>query len=337
MINKINGMGLILALVYTVGPVSSNAANNTNPGAGEISFVSVDYSVRENEGPVTISVQRSGGSDGAVSVKANTSGDSASEGQDYTSATSTLNWADGELGIKAYDIRIKDDQIDESAETVRLTLTDAINGAVIASPGAATLTIGDPIRAKVDAGNGFLPVLITFLMAGKRPRWSVVNRVCCDEPDAPQTTFELNLGPDSRSSIAQSCSVDGPQSSEVETTAGNKNFTYSFGSEACGSFDANDSVVFQENTRYEFRYEESEEDGSLGIGIYAGPINSTDTADNSGDESAPKMKVGDSAPKMKVGDPAPKLKYVTTIRLANVIEGESSFKSITGNFQAIEK
>jgi hypothetical protein len=118
---------------------------NIVEGPGKISFVSADYSVRENHGPATIRVQRSGESDGAVSVTASTSAVSASAGDDYTSATSTLNWADGELGIKTYNLTIIDDEIDEPAETVSLTLSGATNGAVIASPGTATLTIRDPI------------------------------------------------------------------------------------------------------------------------------------------------------------------------------------------------
>ncbi|MFT5136063.1 MAG: hypothetical protein ACI9XU_001372 [Arenicella sp.] len=336
MIKKINGLGLIVALVYIVCPMSSNADNNSNPGAGEISFVAVDYSVRENEGPVAISVQRSGGSDGAVSVNAKTSGDSASDGQDYISATSTLNWADGELGIKTYDITIVDDQIDESAETVRLTLSGATNGAEIPSQGTATLTIRDPIKAKVDEGNGYLPAVITLLMADTpvaNSRWSVVTEVCCrtlgEPPIDTPSTFELTRGYNSRSSTLQSCSSgdEAPQSSEVEATAGNKRFIYSLAAEGCGSVEDSFNFEFQENTLYEFRAKPTN-DGGVSIEISAGPINSTDTADNSGDESAPKLKVGDSAPK---------LKYVTTIRLANVTEGESSFESTTGNFQAIEK
>ncbi len=113
--------------------------------AGNISFVSQNPSVRENEGLATISVQRSGGSDGAVSVTASTSDGSANSGVDYTSATSTLlNWADGEAGIKTFDIAISDDEISESAETVALALTGATNGATIFSPNSATLTISDP-------------------------------------------------------------------------------------------------------------------------------------------------------------------------------------------------
>jgi hypothetical protein len=310
-----------------------------NPeGAGEISFVSANYSVRENQGPATISVQRTGGFDGAVSVSLSTSAVSASSGVDYTSAvvpTNTLNWADGELGIKTYDITIIDDEIEESAETVSLTLSGATNGAVIASPGIATLTISDPIT--VDQDDDFvlttMPAVLAALVSSTppappappappppvvvNPRWSVENRVCCEVSNA---NFQVNQGSASRSSTAQTCSdpdVPAPQSSEVESTPGNKAFSWSWETAGCPIFGASFNFEFQEATRYVFVAEIV--NGDVGVNIYSGGINRTATADNT------------------VGDSAPKLNYETTIRLANETKGESSFKSNSGDFKAIKK
>ncbi|MFT7527787.1 MAG: hypothetical protein ACI9LY_002946 [Arenicella sp.] len=114
-------------------------------GPSELSFVSGSYSVGENEGPATISVQRTCESVGAVSVTASTSDGSANSGTDYTSAISMLSWADGEIGIKTFDVTVDDDGIAEPAETVALALTGATNGATIVSPNSATLTISDPL------------------------------------------------------------------------------------------------------------------------------------------------------------------------------------------------
>ena len=120
---------------------------------GALQFSNATYSVNENGGTATITVSRTGGSDGAVGVNYATSNGTATAGSDYTAASGTLNFADGELS-KTFTIPITNDTLAESNETVNLTLSSPTGGATLGSPSTATLTIVDN-----DSGT---PVTVTF-------------------------------------------------------------------------------------------------------------------------------------------------------------------------------
>jgi hypothetical protein len=83
--------------------------NQVSTGPGTIAMAQSSYSVAENGGSVTVTVSRSVGSTGAVSVDYASSDGTASAGSDYTAVSGTLNWADGELGDKSFTVNIADD------------------------------------------------------------------------------------------------------------------------------------------------------------------------------------------------------------------------------------
>jgi len=120
--------------------------DDTPPSAGTLQFSGADFGVTENAGPAVITVTRTGGSDGAVSVDYATSDGSASAGNDYTVASGTLNFADGQLN-DTFNVAILDDQDYEGDETLTLSLSNAMNGATLGNPVNATLTINenDPV------------------------------------------------------------------------------------------------------------------------------------------------------------------------------------------------
>lgn len=117
-----------------------NAAVPGSPGTLQLSLS--DYSVNEAAGTATITVTRAGGSSGAASVQYATSDGSANQPGDYTSASGTLNWADGDAADKTFTVTIIDDAAIESSETVNLTLSNA-TGASMGTPNTATITISD--------------------------------------------------------------------------------------------------------------------------------------------------------------------------------------------------
>ena len=94
------------------------------------------------EDRVTLTVARSGGSSGAVSVGYSTSDGSASSGSDYQPAAGTLSWADGDTSNKTIAVTILTDNALEPNETFTVTLSNA-SGATLGSPAAATVTIVD--------------------------------------------------------------------------------------------------------------------------------------------------------------------------------------------------
>lgn len=114
-------------------------------GAGALRFVSASYSALENAGSVTVQVARLPGVSGAVSVNFATGGGAgtAVAGTDYTSTSGTLNWADGEGGVKSITIPLINNSAAAAAKTFRVALSAATGGAVIASVGETLVTILD--------------------------------------------------------------------------------------------------------------------------------------------------------------------------------------------------
>lgn len=98
------------------------------------------YPVTETVGTAVVSVVRVG-TTGAVSVDYGTSDGSALAGADYTAASGTLNWADGEGGAKTFQVPIVDDAEPEGPETLGVTLSGPTGGAVLGALSAATVTI----------------------------------------------------------------------------------------------------------------------------------------------------------------------------------------------------
>jgi hypothetical protein len=117
--------------------------------AGTLQFSQASYSVNEGNVTAQITVNRVSGTDGAVSVSYSTSNASASAGSDYTAASGTLSWANGDGAPKTFDITIQDDALVEGDEGIALALTNATGGATLGSQATATLTIVDNDSAPV--------------------------------------------------------------------------------------------------------------------------------------------------------------------------------------------
>lgn len=124
----------------SVSSASSSVASSNN---GAFRFTSSTFSIPETIPTMTISVQRTGGSVSDVSVKVSARGGTAAAGADFVELTNqVLNFPDG-VTSKTFTLSIKDDILAEGPETVILELSDPTGGAVIGSPGSATLTLLD--------------------------------------------------------------------------------------------------------------------------------------------------------------------------------------------------
>jgi len=124
---------------------SSSTANITivnQSSPGEISLSSSSYTVAEG-GQVTVSINRSNGSSGAVSVSYATADGTALAGQDYTEASGTLNWTDGDSDAKTFVISALTDTLIENNEILNLSLSNIVGSAQLGSPLTATITIGN--------------------------------------------------------------------------------------------------------------------------------------------------------------------------------------------------
>lgn len=108
---------------------------------GSLNFSSDLYNANEADGTATIIVLRAGDGDGAVSVDYAAASGTATDA-DFTPATGTLNFANGETS-KTFTVIIASDTVADDGETVLLTLSNPTGGATLGAVTAATLTIAD--------------------------------------------------------------------------------------------------------------------------------------------------------------------------------------------------
>jgi len=99
--------------------------------------------VSEAGGSIALDVGRIGDWTGAVSVNYATASGTATAGADFTAASGTFNWADGDGSARTVVINITNDVIDENDETFTLTLSNPSAGMLLGVNAAATITITD--------------------------------------------------------------------------------------------------------------------------------------------------------------------------------------------------
>jgi uncharacterized repeat protein (TIGR01451 family) len=127
----------------TPGPSSEFSAAVVVTAPGEIRFTSAAFSIGEAGGNAAITVERVGGTGGAVSIDFITADATATAGADYSATAGTLSWVDGVGGTMSFLVPITPDLLDEDDETVDLTLSNPQGGASLGSPANAQLTITD--------------------------------------------------------------------------------------------------------------------------------------------------------------------------------------------------
>jgi hypothetical protein len=124
--------------IYGIGQISDIAVA---PVLAHVQFSSALYSVNENAGTATVTVRRTGNTDGAATVNYATADGTATAGTDYAPASGTLNFAQGETA-RTFSIPLQDDSVIEGVETVKLNLS-SVAGGVIGPQATATLAIMD--------------------------------------------------------------------------------------------------------------------------------------------------------------------------------------------------
>ncbi|HHV71592.1 MAG TPA: hypothetical protein GXX38_03135 [Clostridia bacterium] len=109
---------------------------------GSLQFDKASYTVNEKDGSATITVKRTGGSDGTVTVEYASADGTAEAGKDYTETKGTLTFKSGETS-QTFTIPVFKDILIEGEETVKLSLSNPTGGASLGSQKTAELTIED--------------------------------------------------------------------------------------------------------------------------------------------------------------------------------------------------
>ncbi|MCI0462856.1 MAG: hypothetical protein L0Z62_38405, partial [Gemmataceae bacterium] len=118
------------------------AVDWTAPTAGTFDFSAASYTVNENIGTATITVNRNNGGLNVVAVNYAATNGTATGGQDFTAVSGTLVFAANEFS-KTFTIPITKDTVTEADETINLTLSNAAGGAVLGAQASSVLTIRD--------------------------------------------------------------------------------------------------------------------------------------------------------------------------------------------------
>ncbi len=141
------------SVVITAGvPIDSDPTNNgstitTTINLPQVSFSNPAYSVDESAGTAVITVTLSITSGKVVSVDYAANDGTATAGSDYVAISDTLTFNPG-ISVLTFSVPITDDTLDESNETITLTLSSPTNS-IIGSNNPVILSIFDDDIAAV--------------------------------------------------------------------------------------------------------------------------------------------------------------------------------------------
>jgi hypothetical protein len=134
----------ITALFLTLSaqlPLVATYAADTWSYNGAVALTSSSYNVNKAGGSVTLTAVRVGGDHGALSVSYGTANETAVAGAQFTAASGTLTWANGDASTKSITIPILNSAAFTTGTkyfSVRLT---AVNGTILGSPDNANVNI----------------------------------------------------------------------------------------------------------------------------------------------------------------------------------------------------
>ena len=131
-------------------------------------FTASAYQVAEDGGSLTVSVERTGATEGAASVQIATVDDTALGGSDYETASTTLNWASGQGGARTFTVQITDDLSAEDLEAFSVGLSNPQNAgdgeSRLGAVSEATVEISDNDEAEASQGRSGSMQWLTLLV-----------------------------------------------------------------------------------------------------------------------------------------------------------------------------
>lgn len=124
------------------GNTSEFSAVDSTTASGSLQFTIGSIQLIEDIGTLTLTVQRTGGATGNLSVDFSTADGTALAGQDFTSTSGTLNFIAGETS-KTIQIPITDDATSEPFETFTVALRHDTSPETVGAPSTVFVTLLD--------------------------------------------------------------------------------------------------------------------------------------------------------------------------------------------------
>ena len=223
---------IVPASAYEVGSSgSATITGNDDDPEVTVSLSSSSAAVGEEAGTAELTVHLSTASGKAVTVEYATTDGTASSASDadYTAASGTLTFAEGDTE-KTIEVTITEDDVDEDDETFTVTLSDPSN-ATLGSTDEATVTITDndtrgvtvsPTALKIDeGGSGRYTVVLDT-----RPTGDVTLAVSSDHTDVTGSPATLTFST-SNWDTAQTVTVSAAQDDDAEDATATVSHTVS--------------------------------------------------------------------------------------------------------------
>lgn len=189
-------------------------------------------SVSQSAGSVAVSVNRTGGTTGAVSVKYATSNGTAAAGSDYTAAAGTLNWATGDAAAKTFSVIVSNTTLFAGNKTFDVTLSGVTGGATLATASAVVTIDGSKASTATTSAFSTHIVVDQFGYRPNDPKVAVIRtpHVGYDSADTftPGKTLELHSATDN--SLIVSAAPTAWNGGAVESDSGDSGWWFDFSS-----------------------------------------------------------------------------------------------------------
>ncbi len=131
--------------------VTSSAAAASSSAVPAVGFGAQEYSIADAGGTLTVTLVRTGGTTGAVTVQYATADGTAKSGSDYTPASGTISFASGEA-TKTFTVSVAANSSIGGNKIFKMVLSNPTGGVVL-TPGTASVVVYDDEVAEFGSGS----------------------------------------------------------------------------------------------------------------------------------------------------------------------------------------
>lgn len=193
---------------------------------GVVQFASSVANVNEDAGSVVLTLSRTGGAAGALSLEYVTQDQTAVAGVAYAATYGQLNWASGDLSPKTISVPIVDQKLTSGSQTFTVSLSGVTGGAALGASATATVTIHDQDAAPAASSIAFSSaqyytngstgnVELTLLRTGGTAGAITIHYATADNTAVAGTNYTAASG-----TVSWPANDDSPRTIQVPISAG---------------------------------------------------------------------------------------------------------------------